>query len=86
MPDSLSIPSPHVAKLRAIASRIEERYGDCATELRLLAVEMARLERQNRELIATKPSATVLPFRLPSGGIRTPRPITPDTSNKDEPT
>ena len=74
-PPGLTIPNPHVAKLRAISNRIAGTFPQCATDLSDIAVEMARMVRQIAALQAARPSATVLSFR-PSQtvGIREKQP------------
>ena len=69
----LSIPNPHVAKLRAIALTLATAGLMAeAAELSLLAVEWARMARENATLRAEMPSAEV--YRFPVfRGIRANR-------------
>jgi len=64
MSDPLTIPSPHIAKLREIALHVATMGAtDEAAELTLLAVEWARMARENATLRAAMPSAVVYQFR-----------------------
>ena len=73
MSDDLSIPNPHVAKLREIALTLATAGLTAeAAELNLLAVEWARMARENATLRAAMPSAVV--YRFPVfRGIREPK-------------
>ena len=60
----LTIPNPHIAKLREIALTLATAGLTAgAAELNLLAVEWVRMARENAALRAAMPSAVVYPFR-----------------------
>ena len=64
MSDDLTIPNPHVAKLRALALTLAAAGLTAeAAELNALAVEWARMARENATLRAAAPSAEVYQFR-----------------------
>ena len=59
----LTIPNPHIAKLREIALTLATAGLTAeAAELNLLAVEWARMARENATLRAAMPSAVVYQF------------------------